>query len=278
MALQSGNYVKDTDLTNWIAGATDAQKLAIIEAAEDRVEKVTKDLFYPVSLDMNLDGNDKNRLHLNINPRILNISRIDVYGVEMSSSYYTWDDNAVYRDVNVSDSAELRWLLRQYRATGIFPEGINNIRVRGTKGWPQKLDFDSLVGTFEGAETITGGTSGATAQIKQIFETYLLIVGRSTTNFSSDEEITGGTSEATADVDNASGAVNNPPGSIKQACVKLCEYNNDNTLYTEYIEGSESLSSYGYTGKRTPLTGIREVDLLLIEGGYVRKKPMVGVI
>ncbi len=232
MALQSGNYIIDTDLTNWAVGATDAQKLAIIEAAEDRVERVTKDIFYPVSLDLYLDGNGKNRLHLNLFPRILNVSRIDVYGVEMSSSYYTWDDNAVYRDVNVSDSAELSWLLRQYRGTGIFPSGINNIRVRGTKGWPQKLDFDNLAGTFEGAETITGGTSGATAQIKEIFETYLLITGRSTTNFSSDEEITGGTSEATADVDNASGAVNNPPDNIKSACVKLCEYENDETLYT----------------------------------------------
>lgn len=274
----TGNYITDTDLTNWAIGATDAEKQTIIDRVERRIELITKDYFYPRKLDIYRDGNGGNRLHLNLFPDILYISDIDISGVELTSSYWTWDDNAIYLDeAGTSGSeAELRWLLRQYVRSGIFPYGINNVRVQGTMGWPEKLDYDAGVGTFVAEETITGGTSGATARIKEVFTTYLLIVGRSTTDFDNNEEITGGTSDATADVDNASGAINNPPESIIEACIKLCEYENDETLYNEYIEGSEGLSTYSYTGKTKPLAGIREVDQLLRD--YVRKKPMIGIV
>jgi len=274
----TGNYITDSDIDNWAIGATDAQKQKIIDRSERRVELATKDLFYPATLDIYRDGNGKNRLNINIFPRILYISDIDISGVELASSYWAWDDNTVFLDeTGTSGSeAELRWLLRQYADSGIFPHGINNVRIQGTKGWPEKLAYDSGVGTFVSEEIITGGTSGATARVKEVFTTYLLIVGRSATNFVNDEEITGGTSVATADVNHASGAVNDPPESIIEACIKLCEYENDETLYTEYIEGSEGLGTYSYSGKMKPLTGIREVDLLL--RSYVRKKPIIGVI
>jgi len=68
----------------------------------------------------------------------------------------------------------------------------------------ERLNISSLVGTFVKHETITGGTSGATAKVGKVGEGYLEIYERSSTDFEADEEneeITGTTSKATADID-----------------------------------------------------------------------------
>lgn len=79
----------------------------------------------------------------------------------------------------------------------------------------ERLDIDNVSGTFEVGETITGGTSGATATIKTVTSTYLYITGRdSATDFENDEQITGGISSATADVNNVEGSVGLVSGSI----------------------------------------------------------------
>lgn len=63
------------------------------------------------------------------------------------------------------------------------------------------LQFDTLVGLFVAGETITGGTSGATA-IVTLVETGILVLRTwNGTAFADNETITGGTSAATAAVD-----------------------------------------------------------------------------
>ena len=65
----------------------------------------------------------------------------------------------------------------------------------------ERLNVSSIVGTFEVGETITGGTSEATAKVGLVGTDYLEIYERSDADFQADEEITGITSEATADID-----------------------------------------------------------------------------
>jgi len=66
------------------------------------------------------------------------------------------------------------------------------------------------------------------------------------------------------------------PLSIKEACVILCRSDNDPTLYTHYYKGTEKLGDFSYSTNEKVLSGIREADQLL--RGYVRRKPMIGVV
>lgn len=63
------------------------------------------------------------------------------------------------------------------------------------------IDVSGVSGVFVLDETITGGTSGATAVIKRIESGVLFYCNNSNTAFSTSETVTGGTSGATATVD-----------------------------------------------------------------------------
>ena len=130
----TGNYVSESDIDNWPAGASEAEKQAVIDRVEELVEEITGDLFYAASFDIYLDGNGKDRLCLGLRPDILTVTKIEIYGVELPSDYYTHDQDFVYRDPGSAASLpELRWLLRR-SAGGLFPAGIGNIHVTGTYG------------------------------------------------------------------------------------------------------------------------------------------------
>lgn len=274
-----GNYIKSTDVDNWAdAGITvDADKQAVIDRIEEQVERLTGDYFYPKDFDIYLDGNGKSRLFLGFKPDILSVSSIKVSGITLGASWYTHDEESVYLE---SESLSSDSLL-EIETTVLFPRGRGNIHIVGTKGWPDgKLDIDDIDGIFQVGETISAPAppdgSGATATVKEVYPTYLKIINRSATNFVDNEQITGGTSGATADVDNVAGAVNDPPRAIKKACIILCRYDNDNTLYKKYYKGTEKLGDFSYSTTEKPLAGVREADVLI--GPYVRKKPLIGVV
>ena len=67
------------------------------------------------------------------------------------------------------------------------------------------------------------------------------------------------------------------PVSIKQACVILCRYENDPTLYTKYGFKSEKVGDWAYDrGDEKYLTGVLQADRLVRP--YIRRKPMIGVV
>ncbi len=272
-----GHYIGDADVSNWPDGLSEAGILLIIKSVEERIHKLTKDYFYPKVFGVKRDGNGENLLNLNLIPNILSVSEVNLSGVELSTSYYAHDKIAVFLDsTTITSEAELRYMLRRSQGMALFPYGERNIQIIGTYGWSERLDIDSLSGVFQVDEEITGGGSGATARIVEVEDDWLKIAGRSATNFNNDEEITGGTSETTADVDNASGAVVDPPDGIREACVVCASYRNDDTLYTPYTQGSESGGGVTVNTKVKPLIGLREADELI--RGYVRKKLKVLVV
>lgn len=272
----AGNYISESDVDNWPAGYTEAQEQEVIDRIEELVERITGDYFYPKDFDIYLDGNGKSRLFLDFKPDILSISSIKVSGTTLGTSWYTHDEDSVYLDSELPSDGLLE------KETVLFPRGRGNIHIVGTMGWPDgKLDIDNVNGIFEVGETISApappGGSGATATVKEVYPTYLKIINRSATNFEENEQITGGTSGATADVDNAAGAVNDPPKAITKACIILCRYDNDNTLYTKYAFDSEHLGdwSYGRGGKKY-LTGVVEADSRIEP--FIKRKPLIGVV
>ncbi len=267
----TGHYIGDADVSNWPDGLSEAGILLIIKSVEERIHKLTKDYFYPKVFGIKRDGNGENVLNLNLIPNILSVSEINLSGVELSTSYYGHDKISVFLDsTTITSEAELRYMLRRSQGMALFPLGERNLQVIGTYGWSERLDIDSVSGIFQVDEIVTGGTSKETARITGVEDDHLRIAGRSSGNFDNDEEITGGTSETTADVNNADGAVVDPPDGIKEACVISAMYRNDDTLYTPYTQGSESGGGVTVSTKLKPLTGLREADELI--RGYVRKK------
>jgi len=130
-----GNYIHESDVDNFPADATDNQKLDVIKRAEQLIEKLTKDFFYRKNFVKTLDGNGKNRLFLGLFPDILLVSKVEMYGIELSTDWWTYDKNSVYLkpDLIGSDLAGLQYRLGA--ATGLFPKGIGNIVVTGVYGW-----------------------------------------------------------------------------------------------------------------------------------------------
>ncbi len=266
----NGHYIGDADVSNWPDGMSEANILLIIKSVEERIHKLTKDFFYPKVFGVNLDGNGENILNLNLIPNILSVTSVKISGVALSESYYTHDKLSVFLDsTSITSEAELRYMLRRSQGMALFPTGFRNIQVIGTYGWSERLDVDNVSGIFIVGEEITA-PSGASATITEVEDDWLKIAGRSTTDFSNEEQITGETSEATADVNNANGAVVDPPDGIKEACVICAMYRNDDTLYTPYTQGSESSGGVTVSTKLKPLTGLREADELIRP--YVRKK------
>jgi hypothetical protein len=65
------------------------------------------------------------------------------------------------------------------------------------------LNYDNLSGAFQTGDTVTGGTSSATATVQYASGSFLLIGSIENGPFQNDEQITGSESGATADVDGA---------------------------------------------------------------------------
>lgn len=133
----TGNYIDNTDVDNWAAGATAAEKLAIINQAEQLIESLTRDYFYSKAFSIYWDGNGQDLLVLNLQPHILTVTEILIAGIALDTSWYTCDTVSVYLDPESAtggiDDAELLFRLKTKR--GLFPEGTNNIKITGTYGW-----------------------------------------------------------------------------------------------------------------------------------------------
>lgn len=272
-----GNYISDTDVSNWAAGATTAQKLAIIKRVESRLERLCKDFFYPRPFGVDLDGSGGQVQNLRLIPNILSVTLVTISGVTLNAGYYSHDRHSLYLSTtNAADVSDIEWLLAYAETNVIFPRGLRNVHVDGTLGWTERLGVDAESGVFVVGETITGGASGATAIVVAVEVDGLRIRERSETNFNDNEQIVGGTSEETANVDAANGAVNAPPDDVKEAAIMMASYENDNTLYTLYNLGSESQGGRSYSTTEKPLTGLREIDLLIRP--FERKRIRLGAI
>jgi len=131
-----GNYIQASDVTNWPAGA---DKDAIIDRIELQLEKTTGAHFYSKSFEKEINGNGKNRLYLPIEVNIISVTAIYICGVELETTWYTYDADSVFLNLCGSGALgvgdpELRYRLAQVEPAGIFPRGFNNIRIVGTYG------------------------------------------------------------------------------------------------------------------------------------------------
>jgi hypothetical protein len=132
----TGNYIDGTDIDNWPDGMSSADKQEIVDRAELFIENITKDYFYAKAFAVYRDGNGKDKLFLKLIPHIISVTEILLSGIDLSSTWWTYDINSVYLDPEAAtgdDYPEL--LLRLKYKTRLFPRGQGNIKVTGTYGW-----------------------------------------------------------------------------------------------------------------------------------------------
>jgi len=133
-----GCYLTAAMVDNWPGGITEPEQQAIIDKVEQLIDRVTETIWCEAAFDIELNGNGKNRLFIPIETDILTVTAVYIHCIELSSTWYTWDENSVYLDPCASGAAELSpeiyYKLAEAAERGIFVRGYNNIRVVGTMG------------------------------------------------------------------------------------------------------------------------------------------------
>ena len=119
-------------------GSSESDREEIIDKAEQLIERITKDYFYSKSFVVYRDGNGNDRLSVGLIADILTVTEIKLSGVELTSSWWTYNTNSVYLDPEAvtseeGDMAELHLRLKYKRK--LFPRGMSNIKITGTYGW-----------------------------------------------------------------------------------------------------------------------------------------------
>jgi len=118
------------------SGSSETKRQEVIDIVEHLIESVTKDYFYEKDFVIYRDGNGKDKLYLGLTANILSVSEVLLFGVELSSSWYTFDDDSIYLDPAAATGDELpELLLRMRYETNLFPKGTGNVKVTGTYGW-----------------------------------------------------------------------------------------------------------------------------------------------
>lgn len=98
MADVCGCYLCASDVDNWPAGTSDAQKRAIITKVEQLIDKVTNTHWCGEPFDIELNGNNKNRLFLPLHTNIMTVTNWEIDCVEMPLNWIKWDINSIYLD------------------------------------------------------------------------------------------------------------------------------------------------------------------------------------
>lgn len=118
------------------SGDSESERQEIIDRAEQLIENITKDYFYEKDFVIYRDGNNKDKLFLGLVPHILSVTEIQLFGIVLSDTWYTFDIDSVYLDPEAATGDELpELLLRMKYKTNLFPSGMGNVKITGTYGW-----------------------------------------------------------------------------------------------------------------------------------------------
>lgn len=280
-----GNYIKSTDVDNWDDGGitTDVGKQAVIDRIEEQVEKLTHDYFYKKDFSITLDGNDKSRLSLGLIPDILSISSVKISDITLASAFYAYDKNTIFRTATTTGQCKS---IDGITLTGEDPISLEitahgyisgeNIRLISVVGITPSMDGEYVVTKVDANNLTLNGTDSSdydgtftsgTACFASLAEFHYRGLTTKGLFPSGIENIA---------IEGTYGW-NACPEAIKQACVILCRYENDETLYTKYDFAKEHMGDHIIDrGGEKYLTGVVEADRLL--KNYIRKKPLIGVV
>jgi len=160
----SGNYISEADVDSWPSGLDEAGKQEIIDFCEQLVEKITGTWFYKKALDFKQNGSGRNRLTVRIPARLVDVTAVHLCGIELDPSWYGFDDDSVFLDLCgsgvVVGDPEIYYRISQEDERGLFPRGLNNIRIVGYSGYssvpePIKKCIEFLIDAYNAGELET---------------------------------------------------------------------------------------------------------------------------
>jgi len=125
------------DVSNFPTAYEVYDKHDIVAEEEENIERITKDFFYAKAFDINLNGNGQDQIFFNFLQDCLTASALNISDVSIDSDVWTFNKRSVYLDTStaIGSLAEYRHLLKTLETTVLFPKGLQNINIVGTKGW-----------------------------------------------------------------------------------------------------------------------------------------------
>jgi len=271
-----GNYIDDSMVDNWPAGATDVEKQAIIDGAEKLVERITKDYFYPKNFHEFLNGNGRDRIFLAIRQKILSVNYLAICDIPLATVDKTGTDisgtageytviltisttkdyykNAYLGVKDNSESVNKLWGCRILSNTASDGDGKATFTLeQPLKMTLEEADTVSIITNWDyDIDCIYRNPKGVTHEPGTLMEPAEFFIDNYFPKGVRNVEVKGTIGHYTC------------PQAIKDACVILARHENDSTLYTSYSEfKSEKLGDYSYTrdDSQKYMTGVTEADL-----------------
>lgn len=284
-----GKYITEDDIDNWPEDSTAAERQLIIDEVEARVERMTKDYFYPKTFHDFLDGNGKDRLFPPIRQEILSINYMAVSEVKISTIDKTGTDisgTAGEYIVTLTISVTADYYKNNYLGIKDASEQIDNLwgsRILGntatdgegksvfTLEQPLKAtlieaDVVSIITNWDyDDDCIYRGVKSTLHEPGTLMEPIEFVLDGYFPKGHGNIEIKGTKGHYSC------------PLAIKNACIILARDENDPTLYEHYEFEKESMGRvYSYDrGGEEYLSGIIECDRYLKR--YVNRRPVLAV-
>lgn len=125
------------DVSNWPDAYEVYDKQDIVEEEEENIERITKDFFYAKAFNININGNGQDQIFFNFLQDCLSVSAVNISDVSVNSDLWTFNKRSVYLDTSTATGslAEYRHLLKTLESASLFPKGLQNVNIVGTKGW-----------------------------------------------------------------------------------------------------------------------------------------------
>lgn len=164
-----GKYIDPGDVDSWPSGCDADCQADAIKFAEELMEKALGRHFTVAPFDIEINGNDKNRITLPLYADIVTVDEVYICGIELADTWYAYDENSVFLDLCGSGAFQsgAGILVAAFKGSeklleGIFPRGFNNCRFVGTYGeaTPQPLK-QSLIWLLDAINEGTFAKGGA---------------------------------------------------------------------------------------------------------------------
>lgn len=282
-------YITADDIDNFPDGLTTAEKLAIIDDVENRVELITHDYFYPKTFLDLLNGNGRDRLFLSIRQKILSVNYLAISNIALSTIDKTGSNisgTAGDYTVTLTISVTADYYKNNYLGIKYASEQVNNLwgsRILGNTatGDNGKSDFtleQPLKAALIEADVVSIITNwgydddciyrnplGITHEPGSLMEPSEFYLNGYFPKGLRNVEIKGTIGHYSC------------PDAIKNACIILAKDENDPTLYEHYEFQKESMGRvYSYDrGDKEYISGIIEADRYLRR--YINRGAVIAV-